>query len=343
MKIQLNDARMIELNDNISEVEVRRDIAIHINSGLMDADSGFFFERQLEYIQSQTYDYLYKDLMFRQVIPVNNEGGPGISSFTYRSYSKVGKAKLINSAASDLPRSDAEGKEFTFKVESIGASYGYDIDEINAARYSGAPLDARRAESARRSVEEKLNDIAFYGDENGNLPGLFVNTTIPVTTYDNTTRWAPLGSDTLLSPVETLKEVNLLFSSIDQESMGKHRPDTLLLPRDVWNYFMTTRSAETAATDMTIAKFLVANSPYLSSIDDMIAVNECSDADGDGSGVRIAVAYEKSPMNLEFILPQEVQFFNVQERNLEFIIPARARVVGTIVRYPMALRFAKEI
>lgn len=343
MKIQLNDARMIELNDNISEVEVRRDIAVHINSGLMDADSGFFFERQLEYIQAQTYDYLYKDLMFRQVIPVNNEGGPGISSFTYRSYSKVGKAKLINSAASDLPRSDAEGKEFTFKVESIGASYGYDIDEINAARYSGAPLDARRAESARRSVEEKLNDIAFYGDENGNLPGLFPNTTIPVTTYDGTTRWAPLTGDTTLTPEETLLEVNLLFSSIDQESMGKHRPDTLLLPRDVWNYFMTTRSAATAATDMTIAKFLVANSPYLSSIDDMKPINECSDMDGDGTNVRVAVAYEKSPMNLEFILPQEVQFFNVQERNLEFIIPARARVVGTIVRYPMALRFARAI
>lgn len=343
MKVQLNDARMIELNDNISEFDLRKDLAVHVNSGIMDADSGFFFERQLEYIQAKTYDVIYKDLMFRNAIPVNNEGGPGISSFTYRSYSKVGKAKLINAAGSDLPRSDAEGKEYTFKVESIGASYGYDIDEINAARYSGAPLDARRAESARRSVEEKLNDIAWYGDTNGNLPGLFPNTTIPSTTYGNTTRWAPKGADTVLTPENILKEVNLLFASIDQESQGKHRPDTLLLPRDVWNYWMTTRSAATAATDMTIAKFLVANSPYLSSINDMEAINECADFAGDGSNVRVAVAYEKNNMNLEFILPQEVQFFNVQERNLEFIIPARARVVGTIVRYPMALRFAKDI
>lgn len=343
MKIQLNDARMIELNDNVSDFDLRRDLAVFVNSGVMDADSGFFFERQLEYIQEQTYDVIYKDLMFRKVIPVNNSGGPGISSFTYRSYSKVGKAKLINAAGSDLPRSDAEGKEFTFKVESVGASYGYDIDEINAARYSGAPLDARRAESARRSVEEKMNDIAFYGDEKGNLPGLFPNTTIPVVTYDSSTRWAPIGTDTVLSPENVLKEINLLFSSIDQESMGKHRPDTLLLPRDVWNYFMTTRSAETAATDMTIAKFLVANSPYLSGIEAMVKINECSDMDGDGTNVRVAVAYEKDPRNLEFILPQEVQFFNVQERNLEFVIPARARVVGTIVRYPMAIRFARDI
>jgi len=343
MKIQLTDARMIELNKNIADFDLRKDLAVHVNSGIMDADSGFFFERQLEYIQAKTYDVVYKDLMFRTAIPVNNEGGAGISSFTYRSYSKVGKAKLINSAGSDLPRSDAEGKEYTFKVESVGASYGYDIDEINAARYSGAPLDARRAESARRSVEEKLNDIAWYGDALGNLPGLFPNTTIPATTYSSTTRWAPTGSDTVLTPENILKEVNLLFSSIDQESMGKHRPDTLLLPRDVWNYWMTTRSAETAATDMTIAKFLVANSPYLTSINDMEAINECADMDGDGTGVRVAVAYEKNNMNLEFILPQEVQFFNVQERNLEFIIPARARVVGTIVRYPMSIRFARAI
>lgn len=343
MKIQLIDARMIELNDSVAEFDLRKDLAGFVNTGIMDADSGFFFERQLEHIQAQTYDVLYKDLMFREAIPVNNEGGPGISSFTYRSYSKVGKAKLINSAASDLPRSDAEGKEFTFKVESVGASYGYDIDEINAARYSGAPLDARRAESARRSVEEKLNDIAWYGDTYGNLPGLFPNTTIPATVYDGTSRWAPLTGDTTLTPEEILVEVNGLFGSIDQESMGKHRPDTLLLPREVWNYFMTTRSATTAATDMTIAKFLVANSPFLTSINDMKAINECSDMVGDGTNVRVAVAYEKNNMNLEFILPQEVQFFNVQERNLEFIIPARARVVGTIVRYPMALRFATNI
>lgn len=343
MKVQLTDARMIELNNKITEYDLRKDLVVHVNSGIMDADSGFFFARQLEYIQAKTYDVAYKDLMFREAIPVNNEGGAGVSSFTYRSYSKVGKAKLINSAGADLPRSDAEGKEYTFKVESIGASYGYDIDEINAARYSGAPLDARRAESARRSVEEKLNDIAWYGDALGNLPGLFPNTTIPVTNYSSATRWAPKGSDTVSTPETILKEVNLLFSSIDQESMGKHRPDTLLLPRDVWNYWMTTRSAATAATDMTIAKFLVANSPYLTSIDSLVAINECSDMDGDGTGVRVAVAYEKNNTNLEFILPQEVQFFNVQERNLEFIIPARARVVGTIVRYPMSIRFAKGI
>ncbi len=43
---------------------------------------------------------------------------------------------------------------------------------------------------------------------------------------------------------------------------------------------MTTRSAATAATDMTIARFLVANSPYLNSLEDIKAVNECSYFDG---------------------------------------------------------------
>ncbi len=170
MKIELKDAKMIELNDGVTTAELNADVASLVRSEVMDADSGFFFQRQIEHIQAKTYDVLYRDLTFREHIPINNEGGPGISAFTYRSYSQVGEAKVGNASSSDLPRSDAEGKEFTFKVETVMASYGYNIDEINAAKYSGAPLDARRAQSCRRSVEEKLNSIAWWGDTNANLP-----------------------------------------------------------------------------------------------------------------------------------------------------------------------------
>lgn len=336
MKFELKDAKMIALNDGEVSVELGTDVAQLISTGIMDADSGFFFQRQIEHIQAGTYDVVYRDLTFREHIPTNNEGGAGISSFTYRSYSKVGKAKVGSASASDLPRADAEGKEFTFKVESLISSYGYNIDEINAARYSGAPLDARRADSCRRSIEEKLNEVAWWGDTEAHLPGLFTN--------DDINETASSGEWTGLTAEEILTEVNDAFSRIDQNSYGKHRPDTMLLPRDRWNYIMTTRSAETAATDMTIARFLVANSPYLSSLDDIKPVNECSFFDGaDEAENRVMVVYEKDPRNLEFVVPQEMQFFNIQERNLEFLIPARARVVGTIVRYPRAIEFVTGI
>jgi len=337
MKITLTDSKMIAQNDGNIEAELNADVYTYVKSGLMDADSGFFFQRQIEHIQGKTYDVLYRDLTFREHIPVNNEGGAGISAFTYRSYSKVGKAKVGNAAASDLPRADAEGKEFTFKVESVLTSYGYTIDEINAARYSGAPLDARRAESSRRSVEEALNSIAYYGDAEANLPGFFSNTDINETGAAN-------GTWPTATPEEILAEVNGAFTAIDQNSFGKHRGNTLLLPRDRWNYIMTTRSALTAATDMTIARFLVANSPYLNGLDDIKAVNECSYFDGLGETVnRVMVAYDKNPDNLEVVVPQELEYFNIQERNLEFLIPARCRVVGTIVRYPRAIEFVTGI
>lgn len=335
MKITLTDNKMIALNDGAVEAELGHDVATYVNQGLMDADSGFFFQRQIEHIQGKTYDVLYRDLTFREHIPVNNEGGAGISAFTFRSYSKVGKAKVGNAAASDLPRADAEGKEYTFKVESVLTSYGYTIDEINAARYSGAPLDARRAESSRRSVEEALNAIAYYGDAEANLPGFFSNSDINET---SSSAWTAKTAEVILA------EVNDAFSRIDQNSFGKHRGNTLLLPRDRWNYIMTTRSAATAATDMTIARFLVANSPYLNSLDDVKAVNECSYFDGVGTAVnRVMVAYDKNPDNLEVVIPQEIEYFNIQERNLEFLIPARCRVVGTIVRYPRAIEFVTGI
>ncbi len=327
---------MIAENSNKTQFEYKYGVDKLVRDGIMGADGGFFFQRQIEYIQGQTFDILYKDLTFREHIPVNNEGGPGISSFTYRTYSKVGKAKIGNAGASDLPRADAEGKEETHKVETAMSSYGYNIDEINAARYSGAPLDARRADSCRRSVEEALNTVAWYGDEKHDLPGFFTNTDINQT--------AATQAFTASTPEQILTMVNNAFTAIDQNSFGKHRGNTLLLPRDRWNYIMTTRSAATAATDMTIARFLVANSPYLKSLDDIKAVNECSFFNGEDSPMaNVMVAYDKDPQNLECVVPQEIEFFKIQEVNLEFKIPARARVVGTIVRYPRAIEFVTGI
>ena len=66
-----------------------------INNGILDADGAFFFQRQLEQIKARSYDVQYAELQARMLFPVSNEGGPGITSITYRTYDQIGAAKII--------------------------------------------------------------------------------------------------------------------------------------------------------------------------------------------------------------------------------------------------------
>ena len=156
------------------EITLRADIArlIDQDTRLTD-DDGIFFQRQLEAIEAQTYDVLYPDLEARSCFKTNTFGGAGARTLTYRSFDRIGKAQVINARATDLPKSDISGKEYSISVKSVGVAYDYDIDEIAAAQMAGMPLEARKTMAARRGYEEYINSVVWRGDVDAGLNGLF--------------------------------------------------------------------------------------------------------------------------------------------------------------------------
>lgn len=313
-------------------------IAQAINTGYLDADGAFFFQRQLEHIKARSYDVRYAELKARQLFPVSNEAGPGVTSITYRTYDQVGSAKIINAYADDLPRSDVAGKETTIQVRSVGTSYGYNIDEIQAAQLTGAPLDQRRANSAMRSVEQVVNRVAFFGDATSGLPGLFSNPNIPTGNVVNPgagTEWVNK------TPAQILFDINELFADIFETTNMVERGNTLLLPPNQWSYIMSTPRSENS--DTTIAQYVAQNSPYLNSIDDIIPVNECAAANNPLLGSDAMVAYDRNPDKLQLEIPVELEMMPVQQKNLEFVVPGRSRLAGLNIYYPLSLAIATGI
>lgn len=313
-------------------------VARAVNDALMDADGGVFFQRQLEHIKAQSYDVQYAELKARMLFPVSNEAGPGVNTITYRTYDQVGAAKVIQAYADDLPRADIAGKETTIPVRSIGISYGYTLDEIQASQLTGVGLDQRRANAARRSVEQKINDIAFFGDATSGMPGFFSNPNIPTGNVVNPgsgTEWVNK------TPDQILFDVNDLFADIFETTLMVERGNTLLLPPSQWSYIAST--PRSANSDTTILQYLVQNSPYLSSVDDVIPVNECSASLNPNLTGDAMVAYDRSPEKLELEIPVELEMMPVQQKNLEFIIPGRSRVGGVNVYYPLSAAIAEGI
>lgn len=329
MQVKLRDGSVAILDAQFAHL---------VTIGHMDADQAVFFQRQLEYIKSQSYDVKYAELKARMLFPVSNEAGPGITTITYRTYDQVGAAKIINAYANDLPRADVAGKETTFPVRSIGTSFGYNLDEIQASQLTGLQLDQRRANAGSRAVEQQHNSIAFFGDATSGLPGFFSNPNIPtgaVVDPGGGTEWVNK------TPDQILFDVNDLFADIFETTLMVEQGNTLLLPPAQWSYISST--ARSANSDTTILMYLVQNSPYLNSVSDIIPVNECSAAQNPEYAADVMVAYDRNPDKLTMEVPVELEWLPVQEKNLEFVVPGRSRFGGVIVYYPLSAAIASGI
>jgi len=340
MKITCRDGSILTLNDGEGTLVEKSGKVIQldyamvtaIRNAYLDADGAVFFQRQLEKIKAKSYDVRYADLKARMLFPVSNEGGPGITSITYRTYDQVGAAKIINAYANDLPRADIAGKETSIPVRSVGISYGYNLDEIQASQLTGASLDQRRANAARRSVEQVHNDVAFFGDADSGLPGLFSNPNIPTGAVVNPgsgTEWVNK------TPDEILFDINDAFTDIFETTKMVERGNTVMLPPAQWSYIMST--PRSANSDTTIAQYIVSNSPYISSLEDIIPVNECTAANNPLLAADAMVVYDRSPDKLELEIPVELEMLPVQQKNLEFVVPGRSRIGGLNIYYPLSL------
>lgn len=347
MKIKLKDGSTLTFDGAVATVTngpqqrtmtLDGGIAHGINTGFIDADGAVFFQRQLEHIKARSYDVRYAELKARMLFPVSNEGGKGVNTITYRTYDQAGSAKIINAYADDLPRADVAGKETTIPVRSVGISYGYNLDEIQSSQLTGAALDQRRANAARRSNEQVVNDVAFFGDSESGLPGLFDNPNIPTGAVVNPgsgTEWVNK------TPDQILFDVNDLFADIFETTKMVEQGNTLLLPPAQWSYIMST--PRSSNSDTTIAQYLASNSPYLNSIDDIIPVNECSAANNPELSEDAMVAYDRNPDKLQLEIPVELEMLAVQQKNLEFVVPGRSRLGGLNIYYPLSLAIATGI
>jgi hypothetical protein len=294
----------------------------------LDADEGIFFERELKYIKSRSYDVLYPELLARRLFPVASEADTGAATITYQSWDHVGMAKLIHQYSQDIPNIEITAKETTRKIYSEAVAFGYSLQEVRNARYAGKPLQQRKASAARRQVLYLENRLAFFGDPESDIPpfvgnSLFNQVTIPAGVSTNT-EW-----DTK-TPDEIINDVTLMTKTIRDVSNGVESPNTLLLPEAQYTQISTTPRSSTS--DTTILTFLLNSNAW---IQEIIPVYELKGAGAGGTDTMIL--YDKSPDKLTLEIPQDVEFLPPQEKGFMFEILTHARTAGVIVYYPKSV------
>lgn len=326
-EVKLNDGSTVTLNDAMERL-VDQDVRLNDNDGI-------FFQRQLEAIETETYDVLYPDLEARTFFTTNSFGGAGTTTLTYRSYDRVGKAQVINARATDLPKSDISGKEYSITVKSVGTAYDFDIDEIAAAQMSGMPLEARKAMASRRGYEEFINDAVWYGDSEGHFVGFFAHPQIAhnlvAAGASTQTEWEDK------TPDEILADLNEACGAMYAATKKIHRPTCLGLPVKKWNYIRST--PRSALSDTTILSYFLANNEFITD-KSQVAVLNAIEGQGDGGTECFIVMADKTPEGRETIRirePLPLQYMPVQLHGLVYEVPGRGRFAGLEVTYPRAI------
>ena len=288
-------------------------------------DVGIFLARELETILSRTFEVEYADIKYSSLIPISSEVGPGADSFTYRVFDKQGSMKVIADKAGDLPRSDVLRKEVTYPVRSLGGAFAYTIQETRAAAMvPGMNLEQRRANAVRRAYEEKVQEIAYFGDSPSGMKGFFNNDQIDKLVPD---KWFDTSG---VTTDEMLSLLNEAPTRLVQNSNMKEMPNTMLVPYNVYRIISTT--PRSSVSDTTVMEFFLRTNPMISAIE---PINELEAAKSFGflSKDRILI-YDRNPDKLQLHLPQPLEFLPPERRNLEFTVAAHARIGGLAWYYP---------
>lgn len=296
-----------------------------MTSEIRNDQVGIFLARELETILARAFEVEYADIKYSTVIPVSSEVGTGADSFTYRVFDKQGSMKVIGDKAQDLPRADVLRKEVTHPVRSLGASFAYTVQETRAAAMvPGMNLEQRRANAVRRAYEEKVQEIAYFGDAPSGMKGFFNNNQVDKLVPDHWFDTVGVTTD------EMLQLLNEPATRIVQNSNMKEMPNTMLVPYNAYRIISTTPRSSTS--DTTVMEFFLRTNPMITAIEPINEL-EASKSGGALSKDRI-VCYDRSPDKLQLHVPQPLEFLPPLRQSLEFSVAAHARIGGLALYYP---------
>lgn len=303
----------------------------------LDANESIFFTRELESIRARSYDVKYDDLFkMLYLLPISTEGDPLATQITHRVYGRVGVAKMGGGDyATDFPSVDIYGKEETVKIYPVHVSYKYNKDEIARAAKLNKPLEAGRANAARKAIESKLNSVAISGDPVTGAKGLFNATGISTYTVPDgegsvkKTNWETKTSD------EILADLYGIANQIVTNTKGIEVPDTIALP--LTSYQLIERKRLSDDSEKTVLTYFLENSKNITRIEWFNELETAAPASSAYDSTKAMYCWKNDADHLVFDLPMPFTQEELMVDGLEYVVPCRAKTAGVTIFYPLSV------
>ena len=302
------------------------------SAGKFKQDDALFIAQELNYIRARALEVEHSPLNSFRVFPQDTDVPPGAETALTLVYDTVGMAKIVADYGDDLPRAEAVATTIPSKVVTVADSYGYNYVELEHARMANVNLEARKALAARRGIDLKLNNIAWFGDAAHGLTGFLGNANISnvVIPADGT------GSSKLFStktPDQIIRDMNSLINEVNVNTNGVEMPDTVLMAPAVYDILESTPKSQ--YSDRTILEFLRGAHPEITR---WMKIGELTGAGTGSTDMIVAGVFRPEYIRMES--PVRFDQLPVQYRNLEYVVPCVARTLGVTINVPVCFASA---
>lgn len=268
-----------------------------------------------------------------QSAPMKDGVNKGAMTFTFKKITEVGVAAIVASDAKELPPVSLGITKDTVEIRTVGDSYMYTDEEINAWAFAGQSLDHDEAIAARHKVDEKVDAVIYVGDEKFGFTGLLNNANVTQmfagsNADESSTAWADKTLDEITKDIQDM--VNVVFEATKgPRGGGTIEPDTIKIPRAA--YVSLTNRTKGVDSDVT----------FLKALQDRFAPQGiknwdcCNSCNGIGvGGTDRALLYKKGKENVFSILPVPFKVLPAQHNGLCTVFNCIARTAGCAWRRP---------
>lgn len=296
--------------------------------GLPTMDDGLaFFISQLANVEAKIYEAKYTSINFQELIPINTNVPEWADTWDYISYDAVTLGKFIGSSADDLPNVSLRANKTVVQIGYAGNKYDYSLDELRKSQQLRMPVDTIKGRAAFRGSQEHSQRVAYFGDSDRKMTGLFNN---PNLALDNSV----IDWDTATGQ-EIVDDMNSLLIKLWIDSANVHLPNVLVLDSD--RYAKITSTRMDSGTDTTIMQFFMKNNLFTTTTAQPIRVHPRLQLNAAGVGGKDRMmAYELNDENLGLVNPIPWRPLAPQPFDLKITIPCEYKISGVEFRYPFS-------
>lgn len=295
-----------------------------INFGDAQAALGFVVSQQ-SHIETQVMNVPYPAIRYAEYVPVDTSANSFAASVTFFTQDKVGKAKIMNGKADDIPLANIVKTKFEQGVLDAGIGYEFSLTEIGQAQMMGTSLNTEGAAAARLAYEQLVDEVTLAGAEG--FEGLFATTGIASS--------AAAATFAAGTAAQTLSTINTALTAIMTGSQGIEMADTIILPLAEFGIIATKQIDPTS--DMTILEYIRKANVYTVTTGRPLSIF------ADRRLTSKMVVYRRSPEVLKLHMPMPLMFLPPQLINLNVRVPAMFRFAPLSIRRPLAVRYVTGI
>lgn len=281
--------------------------------------------QDLNAIDKRVYEPHASELKARSVFNVKTDIPAGAKTYSYDVMTRSGAAKILAPGATDVPLVDADLTEETVKIYSIAAAFNISVQEVREAQMAGRPIEVTKADTVRKAIAEKENQIAFSGDKAHGIKGLTDSVGIQVyATPQNegatSTKWKDKTGKEIVADIRKAK--NMI------NKLNGHEADTLLLTPDSFEELEKTFND---FTQQSVLEYIKSQNWFkrIETVNDL-AKKGLADTD-------CFIVLDSSPSVVELGIPMDVTRHPQEYAFPNTKVPFEERTTGLIVRYPMAI------